>query len=288
MSNHLISEAYKRSVGSMARKAVLVLMADKASDDGSGIWASKQRMADEIGASKQTVIATIKSLTVDGLISERGQRRCPNGYTIEYAINIRALRALPLVKSHEDDQSEDLTGQVASPVNLPDPTGQPPLPDQSEDLTQTLLNPPEPSKKQTKRAHIIPDDWRPLGFSDDSKCSGIINGWPPGELEMQIEHFTSHHRGKGNRFVDWQDAWKTWILNSRKWNGGNGNSRNNAGPYPARNGGRPKDGAIAALDRKMGLDGYSGEPRSPDDSAGSGDRGLALAGPRSLFGPALR
>lgn len=141
MSNHLISEVYKRQVGNMARNAVMVLMADKASDDGSGIWASKQRMADEIGASKQTVIATIKALIEDGLLREHGQRRHANGYTIEYAINVRALRSLPLVKSHEDDQSKDLTGQASSPVKKTDPTGQSPLPHRSENLTQTPIEP---------------------------------------------------------------------------------------------------------------------------------------------------
>src|SRR3546814_3397986 len=75
MSNHLISEVYKRQLGSMARNAVMVLLADKASDDGTGIWASKQRMAEELGTTKQTVITTIKSLVADGLLIEAGQRK---------------------------------------------------------------------------------------------------------------------------------------------------------------------------------------------------------------------
>lgn len=156
MSNHLISEAYKRQIGNIARKAVMVLFADKASDDGTGIWASKQRMADEIGASKQTVIATIKSLMADGLVREDGQRKSPNGYTVLYAINVAALKALPLVKCHLDDQSEDLTGQATSPVKQVDATGQGALPDQSENLTQTPLNPPEPSEDESAEA-LTPD-----------------------------------------------------------------------------------------------------------------------------------
>jgi hypothetical protein len=153
VSNHLISEVYKRKVGNIARKAVMVLLADKASDDGSGIWASKQRMADEVGASKQTIIATLKSLVDDKLVVERGQRKCTNGYTVEYAINVAALKRLPLVKSHSDDQSEDLTGQVNSPVKRVDATSQAALPDQSENLTQTLLNPTEPPELDS-----APDD----------------------------------------------------------------------------------------------------------------------------------
>lgn len=156
MSNHLISEVYKRQVGNIARKAVMVLLADKASDDGCGIWASKQRMAEEIGASKQTVIATLKGLIEDGLVRESGKRKCPNGYTVEYAINVPALRSIPLVKCHDDDQSENLTGQAASPVKEIDATGQGDLPDQSENLTQTPLNPPEPPEEESAPA-LTPD-----------------------------------------------------------------------------------------------------------------------------------
>lgn len=149
MSNHLTSEAYKRQLGSMARNAVMVLLADKASDDGTGIWASKQRMADELGTSKQTVIATIKSLIADGLLFESGKRKSPNGYTVEYTINVDALHALPLVGCH---QSKSLTGQAASPVKEDDLTSQAALPDQSSSLTQTSLNHPEPPKDMSAGA----------------------------------------------------------------------------------------------------------------------------------------
>jgi hypothetical protein len=71
--------------------------------------------------------------------------------------------------------------------------------------------------KHTTRAHVIPDHWKPEPFGSKSKCAPITASWTPDELETQLEHFTAHHRGKGNRFVDWQDAWKTWVLNSRTW-----------------------------------------------------------------------
>lgn len=258
MSNHLISEAYKRQIGNMARKAVMVLLADKASDDGTGIWASKQRMAEELGASKQTVIATIKSLIADGLVKEDGQRRCANGYTIQYAINVRSLRALPLVKSHAIDQSENLTGQNAAPVNESDLTSQIVLPDQSEDLTQTLLNPPEPPIKNTHKrervsSHLIPEGWKPSQFGIGTKSRAVVDGWPPGECEAQLEHFTAHHRGKGNRFTDWQDAWSTWVLNNRRFGGGN-NGRSNQN-FRAGSGGGPdkRSGLAKALDRGIGI-----------------------------------
>lgn len=211
MSNHLISEVYKRQVGNMARKAVLVLFADKASDDGTGIWASKQRMAEEIGTTKQTIITTIKSLIEEGLVRECGQRKCPNGFTVEYAINVNALREIPLVASH---QSSDLTGKAARPVKQDDLTGKAALPKPSR--TPRI-------KKQTV-AHALPANWHPMEFDHSSKCWAIMAEWPPGELETQVEHFIAHHSARGSKFKDWQDAWKTWVLNSRKWKPSHGNA----------------------------------------------------------------
>jgi biotin operon repressor len=175
VSNHLISEVYKRQLGSMARNAVMVLLADKASDDGTGIWASKQRMADELGASKQTVISTIKGLVLDGLLRETGQRKCTNGFTIEYAIDVEALKALALVGSHDEQKgnkgSTDLTGQTALPVKEADLTGQAALPDGSSTLTQTPLNPPEPPLDKSASADApltieeVVEDWNALALA---------------------------------------------------------------------------------------------------------------------------
>lgn len=213
MSNHLTSMVYKRDLGSIARKAVMVLLADKASDDGSGIWASKQRMADELCASKQTVLNTLKSLAADGLIAEVGKRKCANGYTVEYAINTEKLDAVPLVKWH-DYQSTSLTGQNAGPVKEIDPTSQRAGPDQSTSLTQTPLNRSEPLKTK-KRA--IPANWWPEQFGPNTKSRRIVDGWDADTLATQVEAFTAHHTKVGSKFECWQSAWSTWVLNSEKF-----------------------------------------------------------------------
>lgn len=233
MSNHLTSEVDKRQVGSMARTAVMRLMADKASDDGSGIWASKQRMAEELGTTKQTVITTIKSLIEDGLIRECGQRPCANGYTVEYLIIVRVLRALPLVKSHTEDQSDDFTGQAALPVKKRNPTGQAPLPHRSSSFTQTSLEP----LKQTQGAcaGLISDDWMPAELPAGSKGREIVDAFTADELAAQIEHFRSHHRSKSTQCADWQEAWSAWVLNGRRMSVGRSwkqSARSEAAPQP--------------------------------------------------------
>lgn len=218
MSNHLTSITYKRDLGSLARKAVMLLMADKASDDGSGIWASKQRMADELCVSRQTIITTIKGLVADGLLSEVGVRKCVNGFTVEYRINIDVLNGVKAVPCHTDP-STPLTGQAALPVKDVDPkasstlTG--PVKDVDTNPPEPPLNPPLPKT----RARALPDDWAPQPFSEGSQCGAIVASWSEKERMRHLEHFLAHHRKTGAAFVSWQDAWKTWVLNSRKFGG---------------------------------------------------------------------
>lgn len=128
MSNHLTSLAYKVQIGSLLRKSVLVLLADKASDDGSGIYASKQTMADELCCSKQAVIKTIREFVNEGILEVSGKREMTNGHTVEYRLAIRKLTALDRVKRWASDQSTTFTGKRDAPVNDDDPTPTPRLP----------------------------------------------------------------------------------------------------------------------------------------------------------------
>lgn len=165
MSNHLITAAYKADLRTPMRKAVMVLLADKASDDGSGIWASKQTMADELCCSKQAVITTIKAFIEEGLLIEAGQRRSATGYTVCYSICVPALRALKLVNCHADDEgkgSTTLTGQPPLPVNEVEGRGQLGLPKPS-------LNPSPP---------VSPDGDTPPAANDDVlKPEHVVEAW---------------------------------------------------------------------------------------------------------------
>lgn len=215
MSNHLISAVYKRQLGSHMRKSVMALLADKASDDGSGIWAAKQTLADELCCSKQTVIATIQGFIRDGLLVETGTRRCSSGATVEYSINVAAVDALPFVSCHAR-QSSTLTGQAARPVKLAASRGQSAGPKPSR-------TPKLPKKdKPSLVAHELPDDWEPQDFGLDTESRKVVSGWPPGELGRQLEHFRAHHLKTGGRFKNWQAAWSTWVLNSRNFGAANG------------------------------------------------------------------
>jgi hypothetical protein len=242
--------------------------------DRGDLTFSVRFLADNWGWSKSRVDRFLSDLRDEGMIETRSKIGTTAGHVAGQGQSIITICNYDKYQSSNDadrDNGDAENGTTAG---------------QRRDNSGTNKNKGTREQDNTNtsgRAHVLRDDWHPVPFGPDTKSHAQIQGWPPGEFETQLEHFTSHHRSKGSKFKDWQDAWSTWVLNSRKWNSGNGNSRSNAGSYPARNGGKPKDGAIAACDRRLGLDGGIGEQPRHDHSSGSGDRGRALAPARTLL-----
>lgn len=148
MSRHLASLVYRRKIGSMMKKAVIAYMAERANDDGTGIWASKQTIANEIEASRQGVITAVKALINDGLLIEVGKRPCSTGYTFEYAIDTAKLETLDFTRPDLDGTRKNVDGSKSGPVNEADA-------DPSTSLTgpvnQVDTNRPEPSLEPSNK-----------------------------------------------------------------------------------------------------------------------------------------
>lgn len=224
MSRKVATLVYAKQAGSMARKAVLAYFADRANDDGSGIWTAKQRIADEIECSKQTVITTVKALLADGLISETGRRPNGNGYTVEYTINLAAVEALPVSK-RDVEGVQILTGQELDGSTSLTARGQAALPKPSMNRpNQKKASPPSGARA---RATAVPTNFLPEPKAGSITAKAMA-AWPPGEVEEQVEHFVDHHTAKGTVSKDWQASWRTWVKNWKAFNG------NRTGRIPAR------------------------------------------------------
>lgn len=168
-------------------KLVLLALADQANDEGTQCWPSVETIAKRSGQGVRTVRRALASLEQAGHLT----RQHRDGTSTQYRVH---------------------PGQSGTPAKSA------PLPKTTQTPAKLAAKPSRTtSNKHTQRAHVIPESWEPQPFGNGSKSADIIAGWSADELATQIEHFTAHHRGKGNRFVDWQDAWKTWVLNSRKW-----------------------------------------------------------------------
>ncbi|MFT6455855.1 MAG: pyocin large subunit-like protein, partial [Yoonia sp.] len=118
MSWRIANECAERRFGSAARKQIIMFLADKASDDGSGIWCSKGTIQRHTELSESTVKRTIIDFLQEGILIETGRRHCKNGYTVIYRI------ALERVASMETTAEPDvLTGVTVNPVQPEPGTG---------------------------------------------------------------------------------------------------------------------------------------------------------------------
>jgi hypothetical protein len=219
MSNKVSTLVYSKLTGSMARKGILGYMADKASDDGSGIWCSKQTIAAEVECSKQTVITTMRGLVADGLITEVGQRKARNGYTVEYRIELAAVRKLPDAKGDGDatakakgpnlDGSKGLTskGQAA----LPKPSGNPPLEEanasSAPDGAEKVAALPDCEAVKGKA-----DGWAVPPIADlPAEAQAIVRQWPAGAYDTLGAGHAAWLKGK-RRVRDRDSSWHARIV----------------------------------------------------------------------------
>lgn len=196
-------------------KLVLLALADCANDEGIA-WPSIATLARKCGCDERTIQRNLRGSELAGII----RREEVPGRGNRYHFNPRQI-ATP-------GKSSPVTKTTKTPGKLP----------------------PKPSRTvntKEKRAHDLPDNWQPLPFTEETESRKVVDGWPPGELERNIEAFTAHHRARGNRFKDWQQAWSTWVLNSRKF--GNGKQANSNGRASEGRGGSTRTAAQIALER---------------------------------------
>ncbi len=118
MSWRVANECAERRFGSVARKQIIMFLADKASDDGSGIWCSKGTIQRHTKLGESTVKRTISNFLKEGLLIEAGRRRCKNGYTVIYCI---VLSQIALLESTVEPEIE--TGSTVGPVQTEPGTG---------------------------------------------------------------------------------------------------------------------------------------------------------------------
>jgi hypothetical protein len=154
MSNHVTSLLRRKRLGlEITGKAIILLMGDLASDDGSGIWASKPTMAAELETTPRTIQRQIHKLIDAGFVEEVGTRRHRNGDTIEYRIVVEAVkncpdnRDRPPTHSRPTTQDVDLQTQDVAPDTVSPLTEGRPTPDtvSGEPPTQCRPNQSKPN-----------------------------------------------------------------------------------------------------------------------------------------------
>lgn len=116
MSRALVDLIFTRRCGSAARKAVLLAMADRANDDGSGVWVSKSRIAAETEWARSTIISAMRGLEAEGILKAIGKKAGNHGYTVVYHMSVAKISALPIawVKCSDPDTLDGDLGNEKS------------------------------------------------------------------------------------------------------------------------------------------------------------------------------
>jgi hypothetical protein len=211
MSIKLMSAAWDLDIPS-TEKMVLLCLCDYSNDTGV-CWPSVPTIATKCSKSHRTIQAAIQWLRNEGYCSWDETPGKPH----KFALDPRKI-CTP-AKSAPPQELRDTPAEVA--------------PHPRKSCTQTIKNHQEPPSRARKRAPI-PDDWQPRPFAEGTKSREIVDSWPAGELEAQLEQMKANHRGKGNTFLDPQDAWQTWVLNTRKF--GIGRKDSGAAKYVSKSG----------------------------------------------------
>lgn len=168
MSIHVMAMVSRRRLGSMARKAVAVRLADFADEDGCGIWPSVPRLAAECELNERTVQRVLAEFVAEGLlkiVAEGGRGRRS---TTRYDMALERLSAYPPVfeKRQEMAQTDDEPGENGAPQH-----------DVSGEVKGDTVSPLDPLKGDTG------------SLKGDT---GSRLGWP-GVTQTVIEPLKNHH-----------------------------------------------------------------------------------------------
>lgn len=237
MSNLVSARVHKKVFGSATRKSVMIYFADKASDGGEGIWASKSTIAAELELARSTVIKIINELVHDGILIVVGDRRHRNGATVEYDISMATVEDLPDVETPRSEPvpgrgESGLTRPTAGPVRDADPSDSrtPPVrqPDimVSDSRTQTIL---KPSKnlmraREPDSSKLFQQFWdaHPRAGNRDRTLALWLeaenSGTDTQRIISEARRYRQMSKGKDKRYLVASDLW----LEQRRWDGTGG------------------------------------------------------------------
>lgn len=222
MSWRVANECADRRFGSAARKQIIMFLADKASDDGSGIWCSKGTIQRHTELGESTVKRTISDFLKEGILIETGRRPCKNGFTVIYRIVL--TRVMELESMVEPD---DGTGATVDPVQPEPGTGSTMDgvrgPRWTPNHPKTIHKPP--TRKRAEAAAVEDERFEKIwaAYPKDrqrgkAEClariaEAVKEGVDPDDLLRAVQTYATESAGFTRSKVCFADNW----FQSRRW-----------------------------------------------------------------------
>ena len=222
MSWKIANLCAERVFGSAARKQIIMFLADKASDDGSGIWCSKGTIQRHTELGESTVKRTISDFLREGILVETGRRPCKNGFTVIYRIVLAGVMALE--SSAEPDEG---TGVTVDPVQ-PEPGRGSTVdgvggPRWTPNHPQTIPKPPTRKRVEAEADEIFEKIW--AAYPKDRQrgkaacleriAEAVGEGVDPDDLLRAVQAYATESAGFTRSKVCFADNW----FQLRRWQG---------------------------------------------------------------------
>lgn len=216
MSFRVSSICAARILKGSSRKQVMLYLADKASDDGSGVWCSKATIACETELSRSTVKRIMNEFEAERLITRTGRRKNKNGYTVEYSINLQLILQLAEIELHYRSTRCNINQVQSEPpretiVNRQDGSACTP------NLKQTIQQPPTREREMAEGATAKLFELAWSNYPNDrrrnrSTCemhfrAAIENGAKPETIVRAIQNYAETSRGYTRSKVKFSDNW---------------------------------------------------------------------------------
>jgi len=225
MSWRIANECAERRFGSAARKQIIMFLADKASDDGSGIWCSKGTIQRHTELSESTVKRTIIDFLREGILIETGRRHCKNGYTVIYRIVLERVTALEPTAEPDID-----TGVTVNPVQPEPGTGSTVNGVRGSRWTpnhpKTILKPPTRRREAAEEVEDIEAEKILAAYPEDRIrdrrtslrliAAAMKAGVKPDDLKQAVKAYAKESEGYTRSKVCFSDNW----FKMRRWEKG--------------------------------------------------------------------
>ncbi len=190
-----------------------MFLADKASDDGSGIWCSKGTIQRHTELGETTVKRTVREFLKEGILVETGARTCKNGFTVVYRIDLTKVEALDPTLEPEIE-----TGSTVAPVQSGPGTGATvagvPGPPRPPNHPKTIHKPPTRMREagEAEEAEKILAAYPPDRLRGKAQCLGRIRdildaGTKVEDLLLAVKAYASESSGFTRSKVCFSDNW---------------------------------------------------------------------------------
>ena len=205
---------------------LLIALAERASDDGTGAWPSVSWLAKRMNRSTRSVLRGLERLKEQGLIRPGDQELVSH-----YAANRRPVVYDVIMSSNGGDKtvtSEPVRGDSSDHLGVtPDVTQTVPsllrketVGEKPSDADASALNlDVAPVLRPKRKTTALPDDWAPSGKHHQLSME---LGFTRDRTKHEAEQFRDRALAKGERYLDWDAAFRTWLRNAKKFDDRNG------------------------------------------------------------------